>query len=82
MCGRWQTANSEMLRIKEEAIKERSAEADRTMPAAPVVARIVAITVYAKAAAWSALGVCSSDQYAFLQGRSTVQAALIKPHTF
>ena len=30
------------------------------------------------AAAWTALGVCSDDQYAFLRGKSTVQAAIIK----
>ena len=29
-------------------------------------------------AAWTALGVCSDDQYAFLRGKSTVQAAIIK----
>ena len=29
-------------------------------------------------AAWTALGVCSDDQYAFLRGKSTMQAAVIK----
>ena len=28
--------------------------------------------------AWTALGVCSDDQYAFLRGKSTIQAAIIK----